>query len=264
MSARHLRNPRRALRNGFTFFRALCILSIGLVVGTCPTLGEIFMRIDGVDGSSNAMDHESWIVVEHIGQSHIATGIAETSISAIVGVRKHIDAASPKLAEAAVNGQVFPEVDFEFTRSEGAFHRYFHVKLQNVSVLNHRVDVQSSGQSYEYASLLFEQIEWTYTERHTNDQPLANHKAYWDLIRNVGGWETERLAFVVRAKQSPDEGLRMEWMAEEGRTYELRATSDLGGTFESIQEIPPGEPGKRTLDLPTSKPFTFYYLTEKE
>lgn len=250
--------------SGCFSFRLLVSVLIGFHLGTSVTQGEIFMRVDGVVGGSNDKNHEGWIVVEHVQQSHVATGMPEVPLSAIVAVRKQLDQSSPKLAEAATRGHVFAEVELEFIRTERETHRYFNLKLQNVSVLSHRVDVKSTNDSFEYVVFLFERIDWAYVERHDSGKPLANHKAYWDLVRNVGDSETERLAFVVRATQSPGAGLRMEWMAEEGRTYELRATSDLGGTFEPVQEIPPGDPGKRTLDLPTTKPFSFYYLTEKE
>jgi len=236
------------------------LIALALLVGS----GEaaIFVRLDGAPGDSVDADHQGWIDVHGVQQSHGPPGSRVFSHGGFLLMRKRLDKSSPKLAEAAIQSSSFPELEMEFARSEGVSSRFFHVSLRDVSVFNYRAEAGADGPSEETVILLFDWAEWTYVEADTAGRPLATHKAYWDFVRNVGGSETEKLGFVVPATHAPGEGLRIEWEAEAGRAYELLGTTDLSQPFQPVQSISPGAAGTRTLELPSTGSFGFYYLTE--
>lgn len=238
------------------------LLALTLLAGNAEA--AIFMRLDGVPGGSLDADHEGWIEVERIQHSLAPplVGIEGPAANGLMAITKSLDKSSPKLAQATASGTTFPVMEVEFTRTEGGSQVFFHIRLQNVFVYFFRAEGRTDEVSSEIVAFFFEGLEWTYVEADTSGRPLVNHKMYWDYLRGEGGVETDKVGFVVQATQTAGEGLQLEWEAEEGRTYRLMRATDLGQGFEPVQDVLAETGGKRTLQLPATGSFGFYYLTE--
>lgn len=241
-----------------SFFAALAVFA----TMAASADASIFLRIDGVPGESDDPDHPGWIELHSVHHGLSAQGLTGSPVQGHLLTNKRPDKASPKLAEAVASGRIFPEAVLEFTRMEGGQLRYFQVTLYDVSTARFWSELRVEGTSVELITFYFERMEWTYLETDGEGRSLANHKMHWDFVRNVGGGETEKLGFVVEAVQTAEEGLQLEWEAEEGRTYRLMRATDLGQAFEPVQDIFAETGGRRTFQLPATGSFEFYYLTE--
>jgi type VI secretion system secreted protein Hcp len=251
---------RRPGRSGLAWNgRSLFGLLVFLAFNPGPAEAAIFMRLEGVLGESTEAGHQGWIELSSFYQHNAAV---EGGIVGSGQLTKRMDKSSPKLAEGLALGRVFPELELEVARTEGETRRLFRLVLRNVEIFSYRMWGAGESPGTEHVAFLFEWAEWTYVEMDGSGRPLANHKAQWDFLRNAGGSGTERVGFVVRATQSPGEVPRLEWEAEEGRVYHLMGAMNLNEPFQLVQEIPPGNPGMRSLEMPSVNRFGFYYLTE--
>jgi len=158
-------------------------------------LAGMFIRFDGVDGEAQNKDHIGWCnalsfsqgqsLVEGqivVGGSAGSTQRGNVVFEDIVVV-KELDKASPKLAEAVCNGNVFPRVEIHLTRLYTGLVTYYTYELKNVQIVGYRIG--SSGYSEhiptEEISLSFEEIKATYTEIDEGGRSKGNVEYTWRL-----------------------------------------------------------------------------------
>ena len=138
---------------------------------------KVFMKIDGMPGSSADANHGDWCDVR--GFSHLMEypfdmrenkGRGEP-VHGGCSVTKEIDKASPKIFEALAKKKKVKQVEIEFWRdnpSEGGSEKYFTVLLKDCRVVRARpfmptgkeaADAMSHMEEVDFA---YRQIEWTW------------------------------------------------------------------------------------------------------
>ncbi len=151
-------------------------------------LAGMFIKFDGVDGESQNKDHIGWCNALSFsqGQSLPDGGIIGSRqrgnvVFEDIVVIKELDKASPKLAEAVCNGNVFPRVEIHLTRSYTGLVTYYAYELKNVLIVGYRIG--GSGYSEhvptEELSLSFEEIKVTYTEFDAGGRAKGNVEYVW-------------------------------------------------------------------------------------
>lgn len=130
-----------------------------------------YLKLGDIKGESTDAKHKDWIIIQSFSQGlskqSAATGAARMRSAVIMKdfvVTKKIDMSSPKLMEAAVKGQVIPEVILELTTS--GRNTFYTVKMTNVLISSYSTSGDTGGNApvMEEMSLNFEKIEWTYTD----------------------------------------------------------------------------------------------------
>jgi len=152
-------------------------------------LADMFIRFDGVDGEAQNKDHIGWCNALSFSQGQSSPEGSAGSrqrgnvVFEDIVVIKELDKASPKLAEAVCNGNVFPKVEIHLTRSYAGLVTYYTYELKNVQIVGYRI----GGSSYseyiptEEISLSFEEIKVTYTEFDEGGRAKGNVEYEWRL-----------------------------------------------------------------------------------
>lgn len=159
---------------------------------------DAFLKIDGVPGESLDDKHKDWI--EILSYNHGMTQPSSATASSAGGaptervtmndfsIVKHLDKASPKLAEMCCRGTVSATVTMELCRAGGDKLKYMEVKMEQVVISG----VQSGGAPAgtdtlptESVSFNFGKIKWTYTQqKRTDGSGGGNVTGGWDLTAN--------------------------------------------------------------------------------
>jgi type VI secretion system secreted protein Hcp len=140
---------------------------------------KVFMKIDGMPGSSTDQNHSDWCDVR--GFDHMMEypfdmrenkGRGEP-VHGGLAVTKEIDKATPKLLEALAKKKKVKEVEVEFWRdnpSEGGSEKYFTIKLKDCRVIADRPYMPTPGKGaaedslshMEEVKFAYREIEWTW------------------------------------------------------------------------------------------------------
>jgi type VI secretion system Hcp family effector len=159
---------------------------------------DAFLKIDGILGESLDAGHKEWIQVrevshtikQRISPSTIDTGgmTAAKAEHAPLRVRKWIDKASPVLAEQCSQGKLIRNVTLEFMRSAGDSRVRF-IKIELEGVVISEIDMVATENPedvpFEWVSLSYAKIKWTYTAESRNGEMSGTVPGGWDLIRNA-------------------------------------------------------------------------------
>lgn len=140
---------------------------------------KVFMKIDGMPGSSQDKDHSDWCDVrgfehamEYPFDMRENKGRGEP-VHGACSVSKEIDKASPKIFEALAKKKKVKEVDIEFWRdnpTEGGSEKYFTIKLKDCRVVQAKPYMPTAGGAgaedamshMEHVGFAYRQIEWTW------------------------------------------------------------------------------------------------------
>ena len=95
-----------------------------------------------------------------------------------VVVVKELDKSSPKLAESALVGKIFPKVEFQLASSSGTYLKY---ELTNVMVTSYSISGDADDRPTEEVSLNFEEIKVTYTEMDSAGNKKGNVEYSWKV-----------------------------------------------------------------------------------
>lgn len=171
---------------------------------------DAYLNLDGVKGEALDDKHKDWIELAGFGHE-ISQPVSQTVSSAggaATGRTKHsdfllhkyVDAASPKLYEAASNGKHFSKAKIEVCRAGGSQVKFLEITLEEVMVSHIQLDspptngntppngsttVASSTTNdlpTESVSLNYGKIEWVYTQQKRKDgSGGGNVSAKYDL-----------------------------------------------------------------------------------
>ena len=167
------------------------------IVNTLPvqTVAAIYVKFDGIDGESEDIDHKDWIDLLSFSQGqyipdsslHHAGASSTSCVFEEIILRKELDRASPKLAEAVCLAKVFSNVDIHVTRalSDGIRISNYVYELKNVIVSSYQIGGSSQDDiPLEKVSLNFEQIKVAYEKFDTNGRSISIREYSWDVVRN--------------------------------------------------------------------------------
>lgn len=155
-----------------------------------------FANFGDIKGESTDKDHKDWVAV--LGYDHAIAAILQNSAGGSVegqidhsdfSIVKLVDAATPKLYEAACKGTHLPEVVIELWRAGGDKPaKYMQFKLKEVLISG----VISSGDSKgaqqfptETIKMTFGAIEWTYTKQKRDGCAANNVTAKWSVTQGA-------------------------------------------------------------------------------
>jgi type VI secretion system secreted protein Hcp len=239
----------------------LILAAIGWGAQPAIVLADAFLKIEGIAGESIDEFHTGWIDVQTVGG-----GIARpTDLTAAhwdaLRVIKPIDKSSPLLFRACASGELIPRAILEWVRGQPERRRYYRIVLENVLISSVQTSATAGDTPTETVDLVFGKMTWTYTELNQAGLPLADHRAYWDVLRNEGGL-LEVPPFRASGTQSEPGQLRLSWPAEAGQTYRIRSTPDLGGDFAELDRITAESDGWIEVTLPTTSSSRFFVVEE--
>jgi len=153
----------------------------------------IYIKFDGVDGESQDADHRDWSDLlsfsqgQYLPPSPWTGGGSRTVVMEEFGLKKTLDKASPKLAEAVCTGRVFPKVDIHVARPlSGRTQVYYTYELRNVIVSSYHISGSTQEEvPTESVSLNFEQIKVAYTKFDAAGKAQSTVEYSWNVDRNL-------------------------------------------------------------------------------
>jgi len=158
---------------------------------TTTTAAAGYIKFDGVDGEAQDAGHRNWSDLLSFSQGQsvpvdAATGRARGRVVfEDIVVTRELDKASPKLAEAICQGQVFPKVEIHWMRTvaDGTRQAYYAYELKNVQITSYSIggSAQSDAVPTEQISLNFEEIKATYTVLSDTGQAKGNVEYTWKV-----------------------------------------------------------------------------------
>lgn len=153
------------------------------------TLPGMYIKFDGVDGEAQDKDYIGWCDALSFSQGQSLTDGSTGSrqrgnvVFEDIVVIKELDKASPKLAEAVCNGNVFPRVEIHLTRTytDAGNVIYYAYELKNVQIVSYHIGGSSYSEQVptEEISLSFEEITVTYTETDWRGAIKGNVEYQW-------------------------------------------------------------------------------------
>ncbi|MBN4054947.1 type VI secretion system tube protein Hcp [Acidimicrobium ferrooxidans] len=137
---------------------------------------KVFMKIDGMPGSSLDKNHKDWCDVrgfdhrlEYPFDMRENRGTGEPTHGSLK-ITKEIDKATPKLLEALAKKKKIATVELEFWRDkpgEGGSEKYFTIKVTDCRVVEDRPYMPPAGNEglpphMEVVGFAYRKIDWTW------------------------------------------------------------------------------------------------------
>jgi type VI secretion system secreted protein Hcp len=177
---------------------ALVLALLALASPTATAATDYYLKIDGIEGESNAIGHAGDIDVESFKAGVQQRGITDfgggagagKSVFLPIRIIKFVDAATPQLFLACATGKRIKEATLTAVRSgrEDEF-KFLEIKLTDVLVSSiNQEPGENDGVSIllETVSLNFGKIEISYIGQNPDGSPATPTKAVFDLRRNSG------------------------------------------------------------------------------
>jgi type VI secretion system secreted protein Hcp len=123
-----------------------------------------------------------------VTQKTAGSRAAESVEHAEFRVTKLLDAATPKLLEAACKGTILKEVVVELWRAGGDPLKYMEIKMSDVLISGVEQDADPEGSQRfptETIKMMYAGIEWTYTKQKSDGTAGGNVAAKWSLSKGV-------------------------------------------------------------------------------
>src|SRR6185503_13627821 len=113
---------------------ATVALAASLAVGV-PGLAYAawYAKFDGIDGASKAAGHDKWIDLNAVNPT--LTEQTPRGPGTLI-INKLVDAASPKLKDAAASRKTFATIRLDFS-APGSPNTYLHYELKNVQITSY-------------------------------------------------------------------------------------------------------------------------------
>lgn len=157
-----------------------------------------FVNFGDIKGESTDKDHKDWVMILSYGheitqppsvtQKTAGGRTAEAVEHSEFRIVKLLDAATPKLYEAACKGTHLPEVVVELWRSGGEPVKYMEFKMKEVLISGVIQDGNPSGEAKfptEVIKMTYGAIEWTYTKQKPDGSAGGNVAAKWNLSQGA-------------------------------------------------------------------------------
>jgi type VI secretion system secreted protein Hcp len=157
-----------------------------------------FANFGDIKGESTDKDHKDWVMI--LKYDHAVTQPPSVSQKTAGGrgaeevdhseftIVKLLDAATPKLYEAACKGTHIPEVVIELWRAGGDPVKYMEFKLKEVLISGviHNGDPTGPHQfPTETIKMTYGAIEWTYTKQKPDGSAAGNVAAKWNVAQGA-------------------------------------------------------------------------------
>jgi len=157
-----------------------------------------FANFGDIKGESTDKDHKDWVMVlkyDHAisqpasaSQKTAGGRAAEEVDHSAFSIVKLLDAATPKLYEAACKGTHLPEVVIELWRAGGDPVKYMEFKLKEVLISGVIQNGDPKGTDQfptETIKMTYGAIEWTYTKQKADGSAAGNVAAKWNVAQGA-------------------------------------------------------------------------------
>jgi len=158
-----------------------------------------FVNFGDIKGESTDKDHKDWVTIlqyDHavkqpasVTQKSAGGRGAEEVDHSEFTITKLVDAATPKLYEAACKGTHIPEVTVELWRAGGESPvKYMEFKLKEVLISHVGHDGNPTGEAQfptEVVKMTYGYIEWTYTKQKPDGSAAGNVAAKWNVAQGA-------------------------------------------------------------------------------
>jgi type VI secretion system secreted protein Hcp len=157
-----------------------------------------FANFGDIKGESTDKDHKDWVLITQfdyeivqpasITQKTAGGRTAEAVQHSEFKIVKLLDAATPKLYEAACKGTHLPEVVIECWRAGGDPVKYFEVKLKEVLISGVVSNGNPKGDQQfptETVKMTYGAIEWTYTKQKPDGSAAGQVAAKWSMAEGA-------------------------------------------------------------------------------
>ena len=157
-----------------------------------------FINFGDIKGECTDKDHKDWVMItgfDHevtqppsVTQKTAGGRTAEAVQHSEFKISKLVDAATPKLYEAACKGTHIPEVTIECWRAGGDPVKYYEIKFKEVlisGVVANGNPQGTHGFPTETVKLTYGAIEWTYTKQKPDGTAGGNVAAKWNLAQGA-------------------------------------------------------------------------------
>lgn len=158
-----------------------------------------FVNFGDIKGESTDKDHKDWVMITGYSQSvtqppsvtqKSAGGrSAEAATFSEFTVTKLMDAATPKLFEAACKGTHLKEVTIDLLRAGGDSPvKYMEIKLKEVmisGVIHHGDPTGESQFPTETINMTYGAVEYTYTKQKPDGTASGNVAAKWNVAQGA-------------------------------------------------------------------------------
>ena len=153
-----------------------------------------FVNFGDIKGECTDKDHKDWVMA--LSYSHGVTQPPSVTQKTAGGraaeevnhsefcITKLVDAATPKLYEAACKGTHIPEITVELWRAGGDPLKYMEFKLKEVLISGVTHDGDPTGQAQfptETIAMTYGAIQWTYTKQKPDGTASGNVAAKWNV-----------------------------------------------------------------------------------
>lgn len=158
-----------------------------------------FVNFGDIKGESTDKDHKDWVMI--LSYSHGVTQPASVTQKTAGGrsaeevnhqefrIVKLVDAATPKLYEAACKGTHIPEVTIELWRAGGDKPvKYLETKLKEVLISGVIANGDTGGAHQfptETVNMTYGSIEWTYTKQKPDGTAAGNVASKWNVAQGA-------------------------------------------------------------------------------
>lgn len=158
-----------------------------------------FVNFGDIKGEVTDQEHKDWVMIlkyDHaisqppsVSQKTAGGRSAEEVNHSEFAIVKLLDAATPKLYEAACKGTHLPEVVIECWRAGGEKPvKYMEFKLKEVLISGVYSNGDTSGAHQfptETVKMTYGAIEWTYTKQDEKGAAKGNVAAKWSLAKGA-------------------------------------------------------------------------------
>lgn len=168
------------MKRVFIFLMVFCILASNALAAM-----DIFVDMDGIQGSCNDESHENWI--EAVSYTHKIHREGLNSVHGDFFFTKVIDRSTPILYGHVCDGTIIPSVQIDLNRLGGDNLLYMYYTLGNVKVTSIELLEHTPLQTIpmELIGLSYDTITWGFIPQPIVGQPTPEHVIFgWDVRRN--------------------------------------------------------------------------------
>ena len=149
------------------------------------------LKVPDIEGESVRADHEgeidifgaSWSVVQETSATQGRGRVQGRAHASAFTFQKYMDASSPYLTLACLQGKSFDEVVFSVRKDSGEAHLdYLVVTLTNVIVSSYDMSGGGDQQIMETVSLMAEKVKILYTVQADDHSAGDEHEIEYDLV----------------------------------------------------------------------------------
>jgi len=248
--------------------RRLFALLVGLwAAGTGLASAQIFLRLQGINGSSTDTNHPGWFDISGIAAPSLRNSGTNRGTVKFQDfcLNKSLDKGSVPQLFVCAEGSTIPTGTIDFVSSAYSDARFFRLNLTNILITS--VSQSSGGElPQEIICLAPESLSWNYTKFRTNNGPSAAFfSGNWNIPMNTGSHSTNNPVFMSTGIRSAGGSILLQWVSTAGRDYRIYAVPSLTKSFQFqlLTQLTAVSTGKTNYTVGSSSAPAMFYVVEE-